>query len=348
MRGAPASAHSSSNRCFCTAVQPGPPNCWGQPKASQPFLPRILAQPCMSSPRQAQGVVHLVRNFRGQVGLNPGADFVAERLLFGGECEIHRACLLSVAFVARSFVFSCPGGDMDAGSRAGAQLAHRRARCLQCGHFGLQRLHTCLQRGIGLRRWCWRVAGGEGAESTGPHSRCAQRGSRAPGARGSSTTSGPPLSALRSLQLVQKGFDRGNVGKAVPALGVDAQLARRLRPAQHQQAQQCGGLVGHAHAALKVVFPARGAPAAAFKHQRALAAGCPAPLAPRHRSGCITGFAAGLLVAAGDHGIERQRVAVGHGAGLFHQRGEHAGFVGRSGGGGGVEGGGMAGIITGK
>ena len=31
MRGAPASAHSSSNRCFCTAVQPGPPNWLGQP-----------------------------------------------------------------------------------------------------------------------------------------------------------------------------------------------------------------------------------------------------------------------------------------------------------------------------
>ena len=49
IRGAPARAHSSSNRCFCTAVQPGPPNSLGQPKPSQPFFPRILAQPCMSS-----------------------------------------------------------------------------------------------------------------------------------------------------------------------------------------------------------------------------------------------------------------------------------------------------------
>ena len=31
MRGAPAKAHSSSNKCFCTAVQPGPPNWVGQP-----------------------------------------------------------------------------------------------------------------------------------------------------------------------------------------------------------------------------------------------------------------------------------------------------------------------------
>ena len=31
MRGAPARAHSSSNMCFCTAFQPGPPNSLGQP-----------------------------------------------------------------------------------------------------------------------------------------------------------------------------------------------------------------------------------------------------------------------------------------------------------------------------
>ena len=30
-RGAPAKAHSSSNKCFCTAFQPGPPNSFGQP-----------------------------------------------------------------------------------------------------------------------------------------------------------------------------------------------------------------------------------------------------------------------------------------------------------------------------
>src|SRR5256885_8531358 len=40
--------------------------------------------------------------------------------------------------------------------------------------------------------------------STGPHSRCAQRCSRAPGARGSSTTSGPPFSSLRSRSSSRK------------------------------------------------------------------------------------------------------------------------------------------------
>jgi hypothetical protein len=36
--------------------------------------------------------------------------------------------------------------------------------------------------------------------------------------------------------------------------------------------------------------------------------------------------AAGFLVAAGDHHVEGERVAVGHGAGFFHQRGQHAGL----------------------
>jgi hypothetical protein len=30
-----------------------------------------------------------------------------------------------------------------------------------------------------------------------------------------------------------------------------------------------------------------------------------------------------------DQAVERERIAVGHGAGLFHQRGQHAGGVGR-------------------
>jgi len=48
-RGAPASAVSSSNRCFWIAFQPGPPNCFGQPQPCQPFCPRIFAQRCRSS-----------------------------------------------------------------------------------------------------------------------------------------------------------------------------------------------------------------------------------------------------------------------------------------------------------
>jgi hypothetical protein len=48
MRGAPASA-LFFKQVLLHGVQPGPPNCLGQPKPSQPFLPRILAQRCMSS-----------------------------------------------------------------------------------------------------------------------------------------------------------------------------------------------------------------------------------------------------------------------------------------------------------
>ena len=43
-RGAPARAHSSSNRWRCTAFQPGPPNSLGQPQPSQPCWPSVLAQ----------------------------------------------------------------------------------------------------------------------------------------------------------------------------------------------------------------------------------------------------------------------------------------------------------------
>ena len=39
---------------------------------------------------QTQGVVHLVRNVGGQVGVNPGANVFAECLFFGGESEIHK------------------------------------------------------------------------------------------------------------------------------------------------------------------------------------------------------------------------------------------------------------------
>ena len=43
-RGAPASAHSSSNRWRSIAFQPGPPNFCGQAQPCQPSLPRMRAQ----------------------------------------------------------------------------------------------------------------------------------------------------------------------------------------------------------------------------------------------------------------------------------------------------------------
>jgi hypothetical protein len=77
-RGAPASAHSSSNRCFCTAFQPGPPNCWASPSPASPSCPgsgpalHVVAA-------QAQRVVHLVADVLGQVLGHPLADLAGRK-----------------------------------------------------------------------------------------------------------------------------------------------------------------------------------------------------------------------------------------------------------------------------
>ena len=58
--------------------------------------------------------------------------------------------------------------------------------------------------------------------STGPDSRCAQRDSREPGARGSFTTSGPPVSAERSANSVRKKlteFYRSRVAAVITSYG---------------------------------------------------------------------------------------------------------------------------------
>ena len=79
---------------------------YGCPSGAAKFLGPAKGQPAFFAQNlgpalhivtgQAQGVVHLVGDFFGQIGLNPGADFLAEGLLFGGECEIHAACLLLI------------------------------------------------------------------------------------------------------------------------------------------------------------------------------------------------------------------------------------------------------------
>ena len=79
---------------------------YGRPAGAAKFLGPAKGQPAFFAQNlgpalhivagQAQGVVHLVGDFLGQIGLNPGADFLAEGLLFGGECEIHAACLLLI------------------------------------------------------------------------------------------------------------------------------------------------------------------------------------------------------------------------------------------------------------
>jgi hypothetical protein len=88
----------------------------------------------------------------------------------------------------------------------------------------------------------------------------------------------------------------------VPALAVDAQLAGRLRAAQHQQPSSTAAWSG-TPSTLEIVFVARGAPAAGLEHQgqvlelveRLLGFG----IAELHQR-----LAAGLLVAARDHGVE--------------------------------------------
>ena len=164
-------------------------------------------------------------------------------------------------------------------------------------------------------RWCW----GCGGERRGPRptGRCAQQGSRARG-RGSSTTRGPPLSALRSRSSSRKASteemsanrcQRSVLMRSSPAVCGPRSISRPTvrRPGRH------------AHHALKVVFVARGAPPlvsnTSERWRRLSSASC-AWASPHHHHG----FAGGLLVAAGDHGVQREWVAVGHGAGLFHQR----------------------------
>ncbi|MPN23436.1 hypothetical protein SDC9_170824 [bioreactor metagenome] len=76
------------------------------------------------------------------------------------------------------------------------------------------------------------------------------------------------------------------------------------------------------------MLPARGARAADLVDQRAQAQVVQRLLDLRvgqlhHR------IAAALLVAARRQRVERERIAVGHGARLLHQRGKHAGFFGR-------------------
>jgi hypothetical protein len=77
------------------------------------------------------------------------------------------------------------------------------------------------------------------------------------------------LSLRCGAHFVEEGFHRGDVGEAVPALAVDAQLARGLRPPQHQQPEQHGGLLRHHHRALEVVFPAHDAAAAGGEREGA-------------------------------------------------------------------------------
>ena len=126
-------------------------------------------------------------------------------------------------------------------------------------------------------------------------------------------------------QLVEEALDRGDVGEVVHAVAGDAQLARGLRAAQHQHSEQDHRLRGNAQHAVDVVLVAPGAAAAGLGHQAVALEAVDRSLHLRlaeleHR------VATGLLVAARHQRVERQRIAVGHGALLFGQHAEDAGF----------------------
>ena len=93
------------------------------------------------------------------------------------------------------------------------------------------------------------------------------------------------------------GLQRRDVGEAVQALGVDPELARRLRSAQHQRRDERGRLGRHAEHARQVVRVAHHAAARRLDHQRERA-----QLVERGLHVGVGHFherrAAGLLVAA--------------------------------------------------
>ena len=112
------------------------------------------------------------------------------------------------------------------------------------------------------------LAAANALASTGPHSRCAQRGSRAPGARGSLTTSGPPFSSARVASSSRKPSTAETSAKRCSRSLARAQLGRGLRPAQHQRREQRHRLRRQAEHAAQVVLVARDARAARLEGQR--------------------------------------------------------------------------------
>jgi hypothetical protein len=92
MRGAPASAVSSSNRWLLNGGPAGAAEFLGPAVAQPALLAKDLGPALQIVARQFERVVHLVRNLLGEVFLDPGANFFAELLFFGCEAQIH-ACL---------------------------------------------------------------------------------------------------------------------------------------------------------------------------------------------------------------------------------------------------------------
>ena len=147
-----------------------------------------------------------------------------------------------------------------------------------------------------------------------------------PAVRASCTTISAPLSSPRTFSSANASSTLA-ISANLYLLAVEPKLARRLRTAQHQQAQQYRLRFAHAEAALKVVLEARHPARTGLEHQALLLERVNGGLGLRfgqvhHR------VTAGFLVAAEYQGVERERIAVGHGAGLLHQGGQYAGFLG--------------------
>ena len=163
--------------------------------------------------------------------------------------------------------------------------------------------------------------------STGPHSRCAQRClARAAARAAAAPPAARPFPRTRSCissrkpsteEMSAKRYQRSLWMRSSPAVCGPRSISR---PEQH------GGLLRHHQRALEVVLPAgrRGCRARSNASERRFRPSSASCTCASLRF--MIGLAAALLVAARHQRVQRHRIAVRHGAGLFHQRAQHAGF----------------------
>ena len=115
------------------------------------------------------------------------------------------------------------------------------------------------------------------------------------------------------------------------AIAVDPDLAGRLRSAQHQRGEQGDRFGRNRQHARDVLRVAHHATAAGLDDERELPQVVDGGL--HVRVACLDHrIAAGLLRAAGDERVQRQRVSVGHGLLLLDEDAENTGFEKRQGG----------------
>ncbi len=148
--------------------------------------------------------------------------------------------------------------------------------------------------------------------SGSPHSRCTQRASRAPGAFGSFSTLGGSFSAISSRKPSTEEMSAKRCSRSQFSRN-SAEVCGPRSISTVSNAADSGRQVADTR---QVVLELHDAAAAAFEHQAQR-------LQPVHRGqhlgvgGVDDRIARGLLVAARDQRIQRQRVGVGHGVLLF-------------------------------